>query len=69
MISRFHAIQVTDQASLVVPPSLQLILDKYPKVFEVPTDLPPSRSENDHSIHLLLGSQPPKCTSLQRSIC
>jgi hypothetical protein len=59
VIAQFHAIQVTDQASLVVPPSLQLILDKYPKVFEVPTNLPPSRGEHDHSIPLLPGSQPP----------
>jgi hypothetical protein len=45
VISQFHAIQVTDQASSVVPPSLQLILDKYPKVFEVPTTyLPPGVS-------------------------
>jgi hypothetical protein len=43
VISQFNAIQVTDQASPEVPPSLQLILDKYPRVFEVPTDLPPSR--------------------------
>jgi hypothetical protein len=34
-------------------------LDKYPRVFEVPTDLPPCRGEHDHSIPLLLGSQPP----------
>jgi hypothetical protein len=59
VISQFHAIQVTDQASPEVPPSLQLILDKYPRVFEVPTDLPPSRGEHDHSIPLLPGSQPP----------
>jgi hypothetical protein len=34
-------------------------LDKYPKVFEVPTTLPPSKGEHDHSIPLLLGNQPP----------
>jgi hypothetical protein len=38
---------------------MQLILDKYPKVFEVPIYLPPSRGENDHSIHIFLGIQPP----------
>jgi hypothetical protein len=38
VISQFNSIQVTNQASLIVPPSLQLILDKYPKVFEVPVD-------------------------------
>jgi hypothetical protein len=40
VISQFNAIQVTEQASRVVPPILQLILDKYPKVFEVSTALP-----------------------------
>lgn len=59
MISQLHAIQVTDHASLVVPPSLQLILDKYPKVFEFPIDLPPSSGEHDHSIPLLLENLPP----------
>jgi hypothetical protein len=59
VISQFNAIQVTEHASQVVPPSLQLILDKYPKIFEIPTALPPSRGEHDHSIPLLLGSQPP----------
>jgi hypothetical protein len=34
-------------------------LDKYPKVFEVPVDLPPSKGEHDHSIPLLSGIQPP----------
>jgi hypothetical protein len=34
-------------------------LDKYPNVFEVPIDLPPSRGEHDHSIHLLPSSQAP----------
>jgi hypothetical protein len=58
VIAELHAIQVTDQGSLIVPSSLQLILDKYPEVFEVPIDLPPSRGEHDHSIPLLLGSQP-----------
>jgi hypothetical protein len=58
VIAQFNAIQVTEQASQVVPPSLQLILDKYPKVFEVPTALPPSRGEHDHSIPLLSGHQP-----------
>jgi hypothetical protein len=59
LISPFHAIQVTDHASLVISPSLQIILDKFPKVFEVPTNLPPSRGEHDHITPLLLGSQPP----------
>jgi hypothetical protein len=59
LIAQFNVIQVTDQASQVVPPSLQLILEKYPKVFEVPTTLPPSRGEHDHIIPLLMGSQPP----------
>jgi hypothetical protein len=67
VISQFNAIQVTDQASPEVPPSLQLILDKYPRVFEVPTNLPPSRGEHDHSIPLLSGSQPPN-VPLQVSI-
>jgi hypothetical protein len=38
---------------------MQLILNKYPKVFEVPTALLPSRGEHDHSIPLLSGIQPP----------
>ena len=59
VISQFNVIQVTEQASQVVPPSLQLILDQYPKVFEIITTLPPSRSEHDHNIPLLLRSQPP----------
>jgi hypothetical protein len=58
VISQFNSIQVTKQTSQVVPPSLQLILDKYPKVFEVPTSLPPFKGEHDHSIPLLPGSQP-----------
>jgi hypothetical protein len=58
VIAQFNAIQGTEQASQVVPSSLQHILDKYPKVFEVPTDLPPSRGEHDHSIPLLPGSKP-----------
>jgi hypothetical protein len=56
VITQFNAIQVTEQASQVVPPSLQLILDKYPKVFEVPTSLTSSKGENDHSIPLLPGT-------------
>jgi hypothetical protein len=56
VIAQFHAIQVTNQASLVVPHSMRLILDKYPRVFEVPTELPPSRGEHDHNIPLLPGS-------------
>jgi hypothetical protein len=31
--AQFHAIQITNQASSIVPPILQLILDKYPKLF------------------------------------
>jgi hypothetical protein len=34
-------------------------LDKYPKVFEVPVDLPPSKGEHDHRIPLFSSSQPP----------
>jgi hypothetical protein len=59
VISQFNAIQVTKQASQVVPTSLQLILDKYPKVFEIPIALHPSRGENDDNIPLLPGSQLP----------
>jgi hypothetical protein len=59
VISQFNAIQVTEHASQVVPPSLQLILDKYHEVFEIPIALPPSRGEHDHSIPLLVGSQAP----------
>jgi hypothetical protein len=58
--SQFNSIKVTKQALEVVPHSLQHILDKYPKVFEVPTALPPSRGKHDHRIPLLLGIQPPK---------
>jgi hypothetical protein len=68
VISQFNAIQVTEHALQVVPPSLQLILDKYPKVFEVPTALPPSRGEHDHSIPLLPGKSTPQFTPLQISI-
>jgi hypothetical protein len=59
VIAQFNDIQVTEHASQVVHPILQLILDKYPKVFEVPTALPPSRGEHDHSIPLLMSSQTP----------
>jgi hypothetical protein len=58
VISQFDSIQVTDQASPKVPPILQPILEKYPRVFEVPIELPPSRGEHDHSIPLLLAIQP-----------
>jgi hypothetical protein len=60
VISQFNAIQVTQEASQVVPPILQLILEKYTKIFEIPTTLTPSRGEHDHIIPLLLRSQPPK---------
>jgi hypothetical protein len=38
-------------------------LDKYPKVFEVLTSLPPSRGENDNRIPFLPGIQPPNVLS------
>jgi hypothetical protein len=59
VISQLHAIQVIDWASPIVPPIMQVILENYPKVFEVPMDLPPSRGDHDHRIPLLSCSQPP----------
>jgi hypothetical protein len=59
VISQLNAIQVQDQSSPAVHPDLQLVLDKHHRVFETPTDLPPSRGEHDHHIPLLLGSHPP----------
>jgi hypothetical protein len=59
VISQFNAIHVTEQTSQVVPPSLQRISDKYPKIFEIPVDLPPSKGEHDHNIPLLPVNQPP----------
>jgi len=42
VISQFSAIQVTEYASKVVPPILQLILDKYPRSLRFPQPyLPP----------------------------
>jgi hypothetical protein len=58
VIVQFNGIYITKHAYRVVPPSLKLILDNYPKIFEIPTALPPSRGEHDHSIPLLPGSQP-----------
>jgi hypothetical protein len=59
VIDQFNSIQVNERASRVVPPSLQLILEKYPEIFEIPTTLAPSKGEHNHSIPLLLGSQTP----------
>jgi hypothetical protein len=59
VIAQFNAIQITEHASQVVPPSLQLILDKYPKIFEIHIALHLSRGEHDHNIPLLPISQPP----------
>jgi hypothetical protein len=68
VISQLNAIQVSDQSSPTVHHDLQLVLDKHHKVFEMPTDLPPSRGEHDHNIPLLPGSQSPQCMPLQVSI-
>jgi hypothetical protein len=59
LISQFNVIQVIEQVSQVLPPSMQLILEKYPKIFELPKTLPPSGGEHDHRIPLLPSSQPP----------
>jgi hypothetical protein len=59
VISQLNSIQVHDQSSPTVHLDLQLVLDKHHRVFETPTDLPPSRGEHDHCIPLLPGSQPP----------
>ena len=41
------------------PPSeMKQVLDTYSLVFNLPTSLPPSCGEHDHSIPLILGSQP-----------
>jgi hypothetical protein len=53
VIAQFNAIQAIEQASQVVPHSLQLVLDKCPKIFVIPTTLLPSRGEHDHNIPLL----------------
>jgi hypothetical protein len=59
VIAQLNSIQVHDQSSPTVHLDLQLVLDKHHRVFETPTDLPPSRGEHDHRIPLLPGSQPP----------
>jgi hypothetical protein len=59
VIAQLNSIQVSDHSSPTVPPNLQLVLDKYHQVFEIPKDLPPSRGEHDHNIPLLPGSHPP----------
>ena len=38
---------------------MQKVLDTYSSVFDLPTGLPPSHGEHDHSIPLILGSQQP----------
>jgi len=38
-------------------PEIQQLISKYPALFEVPTDLPPTRSR-DHSIPLVPGASP-----------
>jgi hypothetical protein len=58
VISQFNSIQVTEHASHIVPPSPKIILDKYPKVLEIPTTLPTSKGKHDHRISLILRSQP-----------
>jgi hypothetical protein len=59
VIAQFNAIRVTKQASQVVPPSLKRILENYPKVFDIPIFLSPSKGEHDHNIPLLSRSQTP----------
>jgi hypothetical protein len=59
VIAQFNAIRVIEHASRVVPPSPQLVSEKYPKIFEIPTSLPLSKGERDHSIPLLPGIQYP----------
>jgi hypothetical protein len=50
---------VTDEqsSSYVIHPLVQLVLDQFPTVLAMPTDLPPSRSCK-HSIPLIPGAQP-----------
>ena len=59
LIAQFHAIQGYETTPLDPPSTLQQVLDTYSAMFELPTRLPPTRGEHDHSIPLLSGSQPP----------
>jgi hypothetical protein len=59
IIAQFHAIQVMEPSQQAIHPHMQQVISQYHIVFESPKGLPPSCGEHDHSIPLLLGSQPP----------
>jgi hypothetical protein len=46
-----------DQVVLTIPPEIQLLIEEFAALFEVPTDLPPPRA-CDHAIPLLEGAAP-----------
>jgi len=60
VISHFQTMQVLNNIALDIHLDFQRVLDKHQQVFETPKGLSPSRGEHDHSIPLILGSQPPK---------
>lgn len=47
----------TDLQAASVPSNIKVLLQKYSPLFEIPTELPPSRAYN-HQIPLILGAQP-----------
>jgi hypothetical protein len=57
--AQFNTIQVINNPILEVHHDLQIVLTKHQQAFETLKGLPLSWAENDHSILLLLGSQPP----------
>jgi len=59
VIAQFNAIQEFEPNSLHIHPEMQQILNDHVPVFYKPHELPPSRGEDDHSVTLVPGAQPP----------
>ncbi|MCO5593409.1 hypothetical protein L7F22_047423 [Adiantum nelumboides] len=52
---------VSSNGSLIVHSDLHSLLNQHAELFinDIPSDLPPERGDDDHRIHLILGSSPP----------
>ena len=59
IISQIRTIQAVEASPLELPTNLQKVLNNHIFVFELPKGIPPLWSKHDHSIPLLLDSQPP----------
>lgn len=59
IIPQFHAIQGFETTHIKPPSNMQQLLSTYSSVFELPTSLPPTQGEHDHSIPFIPGIHPP----------